>query len=226
MIKCYIPARSGSKGLVDKNILPLMGLPLLSYTIKAALNSGLFDLDSIIVSTDSPKYAEVAKQYGVNVMMRNPSLAQDNSSTYDLLSSLLIADETVDDFILLQPTSPFRTEKHIIEALDIYKKTSANALISITKLDKPSNLLTTLNKDHQIIDIIGIDQGYTRQRIESKPLFYPNGAIFISNRTSYLKSKSFYLTTTQTYLMDSHSSVDIDTIEDFEYAEYLIKKRK
>ena len=92
------------------------------------------------------------------------------------------------------------------------------------QLDVPTKLLTKLDNQGHIQDIIGLDNNYFRQEDKSQPLFYPNGAIYISNKNLYLSSKSFYLENTKTYVMNQLNSVDIDTIEDFEYAEYLLKK--
>ena len=75
-----IPARSGSKGLRDKNIIDLCGKPLMAYSIEAAKESGLFS--RIIVSTDSKKYAEIAESFGAEVMMRGEELSSDNASTF------------------------------------------------------------------------------------------------------------------------------------------------
>lgn len=113
-----IPARSGSKGLKDKNIIDLCGKPLVAYSIDAAIQTGLFE--HVIVSTDSELYAEIAQQYGAEVMMRGEALSNDKATTYmvleDILNNKLV--EPIDYFVLLQPTSPLRTSKHIKEAVE------------------------------------------------------------------------------------------------------------
>lgn len=82
-----IPARSGSKGLKDKNIIDLCGKPLMAYTIEAAIQSCEFD--RIIVSTDSEIYAGIASQYGAEIMMRGEKLSNDNTSTFEVLEDIL-----------------------------------------------------------------------------------------------------------------------------------------
>jgi len=107
-----IPARSGSKGLKDKNIKVLNGKPMMAYTIEAALNSKLFDC--VHVSTDSAQYASIAKQYGADVpFLRDKELADSKASTWDALRDVIQkykeAGREFDAVTLLQPTSPLRS---------------------------------------------------------------------------------------------------------------------
>ena len=83
-----IPARSGSKGLKDKNIKLLNGKPLMAYTIEAAIQSKMFD--EVMVSTDSEEYADIAKKYGAKVpFMRSSELSNDTASSWDLVRDVL-----------------------------------------------------------------------------------------------------------------------------------------
>ena len=114
-----IPARSGSKGIKDKNIKLLNGKPLLAYSIEAAIKSKCFD--TVFVSTDSIKYAEIAKQYGAEVpFLRSKKNSKDKSSAWDAVYETLLNYKNMgmnfDSFMYLQPTSPLRTEKNIKEA--------------------------------------------------------------------------------------------------------------
>ena len=111
-----IPARSGSKGLKDKNIIKVCGKPLMSYSIEAAINSKCFD--KVIVTTDSEKYAEIAKKYGAEVILRGERLSNDNATSYMVIEDVIHKQSNdFDYFVLLQPTSPMRNELHIIEAI-------------------------------------------------------------------------------------------------------------
>ena len=114
-----IPARSGSKGLKDKNIRNLNGRPLLAWTIEAAVRSGEFD--EIMVSTDSEAYAEIARRYGADVpFLRSPATATDTASSWDTVAEVLEncreRGSTFDTFCLLQPTSPLRNAEDIRNA--------------------------------------------------------------------------------------------------------------
>ena len=116
-----IPARSGSKGLVDKNIKLLDGKPLIAYSIEAALQSGVFDM--VMVSTDSEKYAEIAWNYGAQVpFLRSAETSSDTASSWDAVAEVIEnyrkLGTVFDTFMLLQPTSPLRTAQNIREAYD------------------------------------------------------------------------------------------------------------
>ena len=108
-----IPARSGSKGLPNKNILMLMDKPILAYTIEAAIKSESFE--KVIVSTDSLEYKEIAEKYGAEVIVRNEELSNDNATSYMVIKDILDKNLELeyDYFALLQPTSPFRNSEHI-----------------------------------------------------------------------------------------------------------------
>ena len=118
-IVAIIPARAGSKGLKNKNIIDLCGKPLMAYAIEAALKSEVFS--RVIVSTDSERYAEIAKDYGAEVMMRDEELASDTATTYMVVENILKKLGDMDYFVLLQPTSPLRNEEHIREAVQLFE---------------------------------------------------------------------------------------------------------
>jgi len=101
-----IPARSGSKRAINKNIRPLASHPLLSYSIASALESGVFT--DVVVSTDSLKYAEIARHYGANVLLRPAEMATDTSADIDWIKHALGRAKGTDAFAILRPTSPFR----------------------------------------------------------------------------------------------------------------------
>ena len=133
-----IPARSGSKGLKDKNIKELNGKPLMAYTIEAALESGIFDC--VHVSTDSEKYAEIGRKFGADVpFLRDVELAGDKSSTWDALRYVVQEyrkrGKEFELVTLLQPTSPMRNARNIREAYEVFEQKSADAVISICELE-------------------------------------------------------------------------------------------
>ena len=121
-IIAVIPARSGSKGLKDKNIKKLNGKPLIAYTIDAAKNANIFD--KIIVSTDSEKYAEISREYGAQVpFLRSGKNSSDGANSWDVVKEVLMKlDEKYDIIVLLQPTSPLRTSENILESLKLFFK--------------------------------------------------------------------------------------------------------
>ena len=209
-----IPARSGSKGLPNKNILNLCGKPLMAWTIAAAINSKCFD--RIIVSTDSKEYGDIAIKYGAEVIYRSEEAASDTATTYDALKELFekININEYDYFVLLQPTSPLRTEKHIIDAIKLYEENSNNnTLVSVVKANMSSILIKPIDTDTLSLENFDIDySNYARQKYTE---YEPNGAIFISRFKHYLNKRHFYGKDGIAYIMDKESSIDIDDKYDF-----------
>ncbi|MCC9918808.1 acylneuraminate cytidylyltransferase, partial [Streptococcus agalactiae] len=210
---CIIPARSGSKGLPDKNMLFLAGKPMIFHTIDAAIESGMFDKKDIFVSTDSELYREICLERGISVVMRKPELSTDQATSYDMLKDFLSDYEDNQEFVLLQVTSPLRKSWHIKEAMEYYSSHDVDNVVSFSEVEKHPGLFTTLSDKGYAIDMVGADKGYRRQDLQ--PLYYPNGAIFISNKETYLREKSFFTSRTYAYQMAKEFSLDVDTRDDF-----------
>ena len=186
-----IPARSGSKGLKDKNIIDLCGKPLIAYSIEAALETGLFD--HVIVSTDSEHYAEIAQHYGAEVMMRGEALSNDKATTFMVLEDILKnrLQESIDYFVLLQPTSPLRTSKHITEAIEKFesKIEHFDFLVSMKEAEHAKVLVNPIDDDESLKYF---DTDFSNYRRQGYKDYSPNGAIFIAKPDSYLKQKHFF----------------------------------
>ena len=144
-----IPARSGSKGLVNKNILMLLDKPIIAYTIEAAIQSNYFS--KVIVSTDSLEYKEIAEKYGAEVIMRGENLSNDTATSYMVIEDILQKDLGIEYnyFMLLQPTSPFRNYQHIRESIKKFEKNieSFDFLVSMTEATKNSTLIKQIEED-------------------------------------------------------------------------------
>lgn len=133
-----IPARSGSKGLKDKNIKLLNGKPLLVYSIEAALQAGVFD--QVMVSTDSIEYSKIAKSYGAQVpFLRSEVNSSDQASSWDMVREVLSfyreEGKEFDSFCLLQPTSPLRNAEDIRNAYRLYAEHKAASVISVCETE-------------------------------------------------------------------------------------------
>lgn len=217
-----IPARAGSKGLPNKNILMLGDRPLMVYTIEAALKSN--KLDRVIVSTDSLEYKYIAEKFGAEVLMRDPQLANDTASSFVVIEDVLKRIENVEYFVLLQVTSPFRNYNHINESIDLFEKNYSkyNFLVSMQKSDKPSSLIKKIGEDRSLKEYEVNFSNYARQQYEE---YHPNGAIFIGKVKEYLLQKHFLGEKSLAYFMTKEDSIDIDDVLDFELAESIIKKR-
>lgn len=201
------------------------GEPLVNWTIKALLKSRMFTIENIFISTDSVKYADIVKNYfpNIGVHRRSKDSASDRATTADMLVEFLKYFNFDRDnyFVLCQATSPLRNEKQICEAMKVYAESDKKAVVSVTEVGEPIELYTRLDEHKHLMDIVGIDKAYHRQKMSKR--FLPNGAIFIANVGKYLDQKSFFTHDTVGYVMSKETSIDIDDIVDFKIAEAILK---
>jgi len=221
-----IPARSGSKGITDKNIKEMNKKPLIVYTIDACIKSKIFD--NIIVSTDSKKYAQIAESYGGSVpFLRPQNLSTDIASSNDVICHVLDemkkAGKLYDYIVLLQPTSPLRNEKHILESVNKLLSNDANSIVSICEEDHSSNINIVLDSNMRL-DFIFDDRKKVRRQ-DMKKEYRINGAIYICKTNYFLKYKSFYGEKSYPYIMDKVSSIDIDDMYQFEFAQFIMNNK-
>lgn len=217
-----IPARAGSKGLPNKNVLMLEDKPLMAYTIEAALESKEFD--RVIVSTDSLEYKYIAEKFGAEVLMRDAELASDTASSFVVIEDILRKIPNIDYFVLLQVTSPFRNYNHIRESINLFEKNynKYDFLVSMQKSDKPSFLIKPIEEDGSLKEYNKNLSNYTRQKYKE---YHPNGAIYIGKIKEYLLQKHFLGDKSLAYFMNKEDSIDIDDTLDFEFALNILKKK-
>lgn len=219
-----ILARSGSKGLKDKNIKELNGKPLMAYTIEAAVASGKFD--TVHVSTDSEQYAEIARKFGADVpFLRDAELAGDHASSWDALRSVVKEYEkrgnVFDTVTLLQPTSPLRDADNIRGAFELFEEKQADSVVSVCEVDH-SPLLCNVLDDSLSMDGF-IDMSKVGRRQELSTYYRINGAIYIQKTKFLMEGASVYGEKSYAYIMDKRKSIDIDDEYDFMIAESLMK---
>ena len=223
-ILAIIPARSGSKGLKDKNIKNLHGKPLIAYTIEAAINSNIFT--DVVVSTDSELYGEVSEKHGAQVpFIRPKELATDHSSSIDVIintiDELNKKNKIYDYFMLLQPTSPLRDSTDLINAVNLFFEKKAKTVVSVCETEHSPLLMNTLDSSLEMNNFLTSKNNKRRQEL---PDYYRiNGAIYLSNTKHFLQHKDFYNGRSFAYIMDQMKSIDIDTEIDFEIAKVLMK---
>jgi len=218
-----IPARSGSKGLPNKNILMLGNKPLIAYTIEAALKSKEFE--RVIVSTDSLEYKYIAEKFGAEVFMRSEELSNDKASSFVVIEDVLKKLETtIDYFVLLQVTSPFRNENHIKESIKVFENgiDIYDFLVSMQKSDKSSSLIKPIYNSGTLEEYNIDYSNYSRQKYDE---YHPNGAIFVGKVKEYLEQKHFFGKRSKAYFMNKEDSVDIDDSFDFEIAITILNKK-
>ena len=220
-----IPARSGSKGVRDKNIRNLNGKPLMAYTIAASLESGVFD--EVFVSTDSEKYAEIAKEYGANVpFLRSKTSATDTASSWDVVDEVLDEYNKIgkqfDTFCLLQPTSPLRTSFDIKAAYKLFREKASIAVVSVCEAEHSPLWCGHLPENQEFIDFV--EPNSIVQRQAGKKFYRLNGAIYIVDINRFSNERFLYQKGSFAYIMPQTRSIDIDTEIDFMLAELIMER--
>ncbi|MCJ7443549.1 MAG: acylneuraminate cytidylyltransferase family protein [Methanotrichaceae archaeon] len=203
----------------------LAGKPLISYTIKAALASTR--LDRFIVSTDSPKIADIANSYGAEVPFLRPSnLAKDETpGIMPIIHAVkwLNEHENYDpDYILiLQPTSPFRNSKDIDSALQLAMEKNAEAVVSVCLPRYHPYWMKKVDHEGKIENFLNLDGQVRRQDLPK--IYALNGAIYLIKKDILLKQETLYPARTYAYIMPPERSLDIDTKWDLFLADLIMK---
>ena len=219
-----IPARGGSKGIPKKNLHELAGKPLITWSIEAALNSKL--LDAIVVSSDNKEILEFSKQYEkLTCIDRLDDLAKDVSPIEPVIRYVLdelSADDIYEYLVLLQPTSPLRTNNDIDDAIRTIKDSDATSLISV--IQPVLHPLKSFVKDEK-----GYVKGWVNIQFPSMPqqelpeTYQPNVAICIVEVREFLKNNIFFTDKTIAYIMSSNKSIDVDSLDDVKKIENQLK---
>lgn len=215
-----ITARSGSKGLKDKNIKILKGRPLMAYTIEAAWDSGLFEC--VHVSTDSEEYSQIARKYGADVpFLRDAELATDTAGTWDVLRAVLNKyqdfGKTFDTVTLLQPTSPLRDADDIRKAFEIFSEKKADSVVSVCEAEHSPKICNLLKEGNSMNGFLNTAKVGRRQDLGT--YYRINGAIYIQKTELLMNFGKLYGPKSYAYVMDKLHSVDIDDAFDFMVAE-------
>ena len=220
-----IPARSGSKGLKDKNIRMLAGKPLIAYSIEAAEASGMFS--EVMVSTDSDRYATIAREWGAEVpWLRDADLSSDTAASWDVVRAELVRyaqrNQYFDTVCLLQPTSPLRTAEDIAGSYRLLEEREAAAVTSVCEMEHSPLLATTLDETLSLSDFRSRLATLPSLRRQDLPRHYRlNGAIYV-RRVSYDGGVTLVKEPEVAYLMESSAGVDIDGLTDFYVAEAIL----
>jgi N-acylneuraminate cytidylyltransferase len=229
-IIAIVPARSQSKGVPNKNIIPLNGVPLIGYTIQAAKLSKL--INKVIVSTDSSEYAEIAKKYGADVpFLRPEEYSKDDSNDIEFLQHFLKYskdnDKKVPDILVhLRPTSPLRDPSVIDDAIKLFLKNDYTALRSCHEMTQSS--YKTFEVDNGLLKCIGKENDFNiektnKHRQSYKPTYDANGYVDILRSDLIINdgimhgNKVCGFITEQIFEIDNHN--------DLEFLEYIISKK-
>ncbi len=227
-ILALIPARGGSKRLPRKNILPLGGKPLIVWSIDVAKD--IPEICDILVSTDDPEIAEIAKEAGALVPWLRPAeLATDTASSVDVaLHALDWYEKTngsVEGILLLQPTSPFRTKQTIVSGIEKYITSNKKSIIGVSPVHHHPSWMLKLNKDNLLEKFIEDESnGINTRSQDLPPVFSINGSFYLTPPENIRKNKTFFGKETFPLITNNIlESLDIDTKADLIMAICLIQ---
>lgn len=224
-VVALIPARAGSKGVINKNIRELNGSPLIAYTIQAALQSKF--IDDVYVSSDSETIRDYAETHHCKVIKRPSEFALDGSPASEVvkhfISTLSTGIKQLDPLIVyLQPTSPLRNAAHIDNALCLLEKEQHSRLISVVEMLHSPFKAFQLNQSGELESLF--DESFTNRRRQDLPrVMLPNGAIYTFLLSEFISHNGFPSNGSIPYIMGADVSVDVDTEEDFKKIESLLK---
>jgi len=219
-----IPARAGSKGIKNKNIVNINGKPLIYYTINAVKKS---KLKNFIVSSDSVKILNIAKKYGIKKLhLRPKKFSLDTTRSIKLFKYLKKELEkyySFDAIMILQPTSPMRRAIDINHAINLFKKNKCDSLISVCSVggSHPARV-KYLNKKKYILDPIFSEKKEGQNRQELRDAFIKNGAIYLFKKKN-LDKNTIKGKKSLSMIMPRKLSINIDEPHDLEVAKYLLK---
>lgn len=217
-----IPARGGSKGLPNKNIVLLDGKPLITFTLDAAVSCGVFD--EIIVTSDSDQILEASRYANVTLHKRAHHLATDKASSLDVVDDVIKYYSLNGYVCLLQPTSPLRGAEHIRSAYLKFKSMKLSSLVSVVKNKEPAQKSLVLDPETQLLGPILSWNDLTAPRQCLNPTYHPNGAIYFFLAGNFRENKNLFSSPLGMYEMTERDSVDIDCRADLELAEMILKQ--
>jgi CMP-N,N'-diacetyllegionaminic acid synthase len=225
--------RSGSKGVRDKNIRPLGGIPLFAHAANAVLGSEAYrEGGTLLVNTDSKHYAKIANEYGaITPFIRPEGLARDNSPIREAIDyAYKFFDERgdlFDLFALLQATSPFTTSVDIDRAVaELRSDSHVKSVISVTEVDVPPVWCNTLDGQLNMKDFLS-KEIRQKNRQELPQYYRVTGAVRIARWLDFRANNyDWYFDESKAVIIDRARSIDIDSEEDFSYAEFLMQHKK
>ncbi|MFB5166830.1 acylneuraminate cytidylyltransferase family protein [Parageobacillus toebii] len=228
---CTICARGGSKGVKNKNIRPLLGIPLIAHTIIQAQKSEMFDF--IAVSSDDDEILKISKQYGVKLLIKRPSqLATDSAPKLPAIVHCVqecekLTGKKFQTIVDLDATSPLRSIQDIVNAIQLFESTrdATNLITASPARRSPYFNLVELNENGYIELSKQLDKPIVRRQ-DAPKCFDMNASIYVWNRESLFKAKSVIDEKTILYEMPEERSIDIDSELDYEIVQFLAEKRR
>jgi len=221
-----IPARGGSKSVPRKNIAPLLGRPLIAYSIAAAQASQY--LTHFVVSSDDAEILAVARLYGARILERPADLASDTAPTLPVVQHALRTLEaqdqlTFDYVVLLQPTTPMRTVADVDAVIEKLVSTGSDSVVSVCDVDAYHPARMRRIVDDQLVELPIREPKEMARRQDLEPIYIRNGAIYAVRREVILEQNSMIGTVSRPYIMPVAQSVNIDSPLDMLLAQHLMQ---
>lgn len=222
-----VTARGGSKGIPRKNLVPLLGKPLLAYTAEAALAAK--QLTRIVLSTDDEEIAHVGRSCGLDVpFMRPPELARDETPTIpvlqDVVRKLELAGESYDAVFTLQPTTPLRRPEDIDGAIELLERTGADSVISFVDVgERHPARMKFITPDGRVIDPPFTEQFEGQRRQDLPPLYLREGSIYLTRRAVLMEQNSLRGRDCRAWIVPQERACNIDIPFDLFIAEQMLR---
>lgn len=219
-----IPARGGSKRIPRKNIRPFCGLPMIAWSIRAALESGLFD--AVVVSTDDAEIAEVAKAHGASVpFMRPPELSDDHTGTAPVIGHAIEhfreQGRAPDPVCCIYATAPFVRAEDLQCGLELLNTTGADYAFSVTSYAFPIQRAVRLTPGGQVA--MFHPEHYQTRSQDLEEAFHDAGQFYWGRAQAWLSGRPMFASGAAPVLLPRHRVQDIDTLEDWMRAEWMFK---
>ena len=216
-----IPARSGSKGIKNKNTKNFMGMPLIGHTIQ--VSKKIDYIDELIVSTDDDRIKEISEKFGAKVPFKRPKYLSNDTATNIDVALHAINKVKTDILIILQPTSPLRINQDINRPLEILFEKKAKMVVSVCKV-KNYPYSFQINDSNYLKSTKHIRNIKTNRQMH-EDYYTINGSAYASFTDYFKLRKTFFTEKTYAYQMPQVRSVDIDDLDDWDLAENLFSKK-
>ena len=227
-ILIVVPARGGSKGIPLKNLRKVNGVPLVAAVGK--IIKSLSEIDQSVVSTDHEEIASVAEDAGIAAPFRRPKeLSGDRISdievlTHALLEMELIDSVTYDIIVMLQPTSPLRKAKHVLDTIKMLVDGAWDAVWTVSETDSKSHPLKQLIVDNNSLNYYDISGGEIIARQQLEPVYHRNGIAYAITRECLLNKKSIKGDRTGAFIIKG-DHISIDTERDLDLVEFILSSK-
>lgn len=230
-VVAVIPARGGSKGVPRKNLRDVGGVPLIAHTIAVARAAeGLFR--QVVISTDDPEVADVARRHGLDVpFMRPPALGADSTPMVPVVQHAVRwaeddAGEPCSWVCLLQPTEPLRSVEDIAGALAIANEGDCDSVISVVQVFATHPILMKRIEDGRLVPYCIPEREGTRRQDYDPPAYMRNGSIYLTRRDVVMERASLWGDTIRPYVMPADRSISIDDERDLLLADIMVRRRR